>query len=86
MRFVIFQPQVPPIIEGSGGAPDIYDKEGGSGTPNYVDHPESEGLFREIVIWLRNDHLVCHHETCAVFTYSQVIKVQCLFCMLRPNA
>ena len=45
MPFVIFQRQVTPIIEGSGGAPDIYDKEGGSGTPNYVDHPESEGLL-----------------------------------------
>lgn len=45
MRFVIFQRQGHPIIEGSGGAPDIYNKEGGSGTPNYVDHPESEGLL-----------------------------------------
>ena len=34
-------------IEGSGGGgPDIYHNEGGSGTPNYVDDPENEGLFR----------------------------------------
>ena len=35
--------------EGSGGGgTDIYHREG-SGTPNYVDDPENEGLFREIV-------------------------------------
>ena len=37
-------------IEGSGGGgPDKHHKEG-SGTPNYVDDPENEGLFREIVV------------------------------------
>ena len=38
-------------IEGSGGAgaPAIYNKDG-SGTPNYVDDPENEGLFRKVVI------------------------------------
>lgn len=38
-----------PELEGSGGgAPGIYNKEG-SGTPYYVDDPENEGLFRDIV-------------------------------------
>ena len=64
MRFVIFQRQVSPVIEGSGVAADIYDREGGSGTPNYVDHPESEGLFRKIAT------LVCHHDTPALFAYT----------------
>ena len=34
-------------IEGSGGGgAEVYHREG-SGTPNYVDDPENEGLFRE---------------------------------------
>ena len=38
-------------IEGSGGvsASEIYGKEG-SGTPNYVEDSENEGLFRKVVI------------------------------------
>lgn len=57
-------------IEGSGGGgPDIYHKEG-SGTPNYVDDPENEGLFREIqstiVLAARSQTVCSQHIECLV--------------------
>ena len=79
-----FQGQVAHVFEGSGGAPGIYGGKEGSGTPVYVDHPETEGLLGKILILASKPRPLCLLITQRVLIVPQLPSKSS--CILRFTA